>query len=147
MGTLRGTQIHPCFYKSLIASGSGKEGWLWGGNSQASATEPELRIRRDGGTETDGRGWGPGDGKKVRWRDGATETEELRNGGWRDGKPSEEEMERLRSRARTWQATERDACSNRNVKREGEEARPGTRGVKPGYEIRNVSKENSAILR
>ena len=30
---------------------------------------------------------------------------------WRDG-----EMERLRSRARTWQATERDASSNRNVK-------------------------------
>ena len=51
---------------------------------------------------------------------------------WRDG-----EMERWRSRARTWQATERDASSNRNVKG-GEEARPGTRSVKPGYEIRNV---------
>ena len=61
---------------------------------------------------------------------------------WRDG-----EMERLRSRAGTWQATERDACSNRNVKVRGEEARLGTGGVKPGYEIRNVSKENSAILR
>ena len=57
LGTLGSTQIHSCFCKSLIVSGFGKEGWLWGGNSQASATEtePELRIRRDGGTETEGR--------------------------------------------------------------------------------------------
>ena len=120
MGTLRGTQIHLCFCKSLIASGSGKEGWLWGGNFQASATEtetePEPRKRRDG-----------------RPRDGVTETEGQRTGRWRDG-----EMERWRSRARTWQATERDACSNRNVKVRGEEARLGTRSVRPGYEIRNV---------
>ena len=78
MGTLRGTQIHLCFCKSLIASGSGKEGWLWGGNFQASATEtetePEPRKRRDG-----------------RPRDGVTETEGQRTGRWRDG-----EMERWR---------------------------------------------------
>ena len=30
MGASEGTQIHPCFCKSLIVSGSGKEGWLWG---------------------------------------------------------------------------------------------------------------------
>ena len=72
LDTLRGTQIHLCFCKSLIASGSGKEGWLWGGNFQASATEtetePEPRKRRDG-----------------RPRDGVTETEGQRTGRWRDG--------------------------------------------------------------
>ena len=43
-----------------------------------------------------------------------------------------------RQRDEEVEATERDACSNRNVKVRGEEARPGTRGVKLGYEIRNV---------
>ncbi|OUO36852.1 hypothetical protein B5F83_07385 [Muribaculum sp. An289] len=54
----------------MIASGSGKEGWLWGGNFQASATETETepRKRRDG-----------------RPRDGVTETEGQRTGRWRDG--------------------------------------------------------------
>ena len=33
LGTSQGTQIHPCFCKSLIASCSGKEGWPWGGKS------------------------------------------------------------------------------------------------------------------
>ena len=74
------------------------------------------------------RGGGPGDGKKVRWRDGATETgrRRLRNGRWRDGKPSEEETERQRqrqrSRVRTWQATERNACNNGNMKGGGDKA-------------------------
>ena len=70
MGTSQDTQIHPCFCKSLIVSDSGKEGWLWGGNSQPSATEtePEPRRRRDG-----------------RPRDGVTETEGQRTGRWRDG--------------------------------------------------------------
>ena len=42
-----------------------------------------------------------------------------------------------RQRDEEVEATERDASSNRNVKG-GEEARLGTRSVKPGYEIRNV---------
>ena len=114
MGTSQDTQIHPCFCKSLIVSDSGKEGWLWGGNSQPSATEtePEPRRRRDG-----------------RRCHGETEDREAeRQRGREAERQRDEEVE----------ATERDACSNRNVKVRGEEARPGTRGVKPGYEIRNV---------
>lgn len=83
-------------------------------------------------------GWkfpGLGHGDRAR----ATETKgretERRSHG--DRGAEDREMERWRSRARTWQATERDASSNRNVKG-GEEARLGTRSVKPGYEIRNV---------
>lgn len=49
--------------------------------------------------------------------DRETETEDREMERWRDG-----EMERLRSRARTWQATERDACSNGNVKGRGGKA-------------------------
>ena len=86
-------------------------------------------------------GWKfPGLGHGDRDRARATETKgretERRSHG--DRGAEDREMERWRSRARTWQATERDACSNRNVKVRGEEARLGTRGVKPGYEIRNV---------
>ena len=115
MGTSQDTQIHPCFCKSLIVSDSGKEGWLWGGNSQPSATEtepePEPRRRRDG-----------------RRCHGETEDREAeRQRGREAERQRDEEVE----------ATERDASSNRNVKG-GEEARLGTRSVKPGYEIRNV---------
>ena len=99
-------------------------GWKFpaiGHGDRARATETkgrktERRSHGDRGAE---------DREMERWRDGEMER-------WRDG-----EMERWRSRARTWQATERDACSNRNVKG-GEEVRLGTRSVKPGYEIRNV---------
>ena len=61
-----------------------------------------------------------------------------------DGVTEKRKTERQRGREAERQrdeeveATERDACSNRNVKVRGEEARPGTRGVKLGYEIRNV---------
>ena len=61
-----------------------------------------------------------------------------------DGVTEKRKTERQRGREAERQrdeeveATERDACSNRNVKVRGEEARLGTRGVKPGYEIRNV---------
>lgn len=66
----------------------------------------------------------------------ATETKGRETVSRRNGRQRGREAERQRDEE--VEATERDACSNRNVKVRGEEARPGTRGVKPGYEIRNV---------
>ena len=95
LGTLRGTQIHPYFCKSLIANGFGKEGWLWGGKyASHRSRRPSPSYGYEGTEARRPRGGGPGDG----------------------------ETERRRSRARTWQATERNACNNGNMKGGGGKA-------------------------
>ena len=82
-----------------------------------------------------------GHGDRARAR--ATETKGRETVSRRNGRQRGREAERQRGREAERQrdeeveATERDASSNRNVKG-GEEARLGTRSVKPGYEIRNV---------
>ena len=96
LGTLRGTQIHSCFCKSLIASGFGKEGWLWGGKyASHRSRRPSPSYGYEGTEARRPRGGGPGDGKKVRWRDGATETGRRCHGD-RETETEDRKMERWR---------------------------------------------------
>ena len=91
---------------------------------------PSHRPRRPSPSHGDE---GTGDGVTEKRK---TERQRGREAERQRGREAERQRGREAEREEV-EATERDASSNRNVKG-GEEARLGTRSVRPGYEIRNV---------